>query len=269
MLDKATYLEAIEREAKALAAAARQGLDVAVPSCPGWTVGTLLMHVAIVYAHRVKIVSTRATENTVTSFEDYGLPAEYREAFEAAQADQPVTMPGVLGLFEETAARLLETLRVADPHERVWTWWPPDQTAGFWMCRMAHETAIHRWDTQLAHGQEAPIVSDLARDGIDEVFDVIVPVRKIWGERGWARPSRPGSGESYHFHRTDGDGEWLLRFDGDLPTITREHARADVAVRGGASDLFLFLWHRIPADRLEILGDRALLDRYFELVPPD
>jgi hypothetical protein len=42
-----------------------------------------------------------------------------------------------------------------------------------------------------------------------------------------------------------------------------------VAVRGSASDLLLFLWRRIPADRLEVYGDAALLPRYFELVPPD
>jgi hypothetical protein len=35
------------------------------------------------------------------------------------------------------------------------------------------------------------------------------------------------------------------------------------------SDLLLFLWHRIPADRLEVFGDAALLERFFELVPPD
>ena len=35
------------------------------------------------------------------------------------------------------------------------------------------------------------------------------------------------------------------------------------------ADLVLFLWHRIPADRLEIHGDRTLVARYFDLVPPD
>jgi hypothetical protein len=30
----------------------------------------------------------------------------------------------------------------------------------------------------------------------------------------------------------------------------------------------LFLWQRIPADGLDVRGDRAILDRYFTLVPP-
>jgi hypothetical protein len=128
---------------------------------------------------------------------------------------------------------------------------------------MAHETAVHRWDAQLANGAAEPIEAELARDGIDEALDVYQPR--------WCRPKSTiaGNGESYHFHRTDGEGEWLVEFEGEGMRVSRKHARADVAVRGTASDLVLFLWQRIPGRRLEVLGDAALLDRYFELVPPD
>jgi hypothetical protein len=51
--------------------------------------------------------------------------------------------------------------------------------------------------------------------------------------------------------------------------VTREHAKGDVAVRGTASDLLLFLWGRLPGERLEVLGDASLVGRYFELVPPN
>ena len=50
--------------------------------------------------------------------------------------------------------------------------------------------------------------------------------------------------------------------------MTREHAKGDVAVRGTASDLLLFLWGRLPGKNLEVLGDASLLGRYFELVTP-
>ena len=36
-----------------------------------------------------------------------------------------------------------------------------------------------------------------------------------------------------------------------------EHAKGDVAARGSASDLLLFLWGRVPADALEVFGDAA------------
>jgi uncharacterized protein (TIGR03083 family) len=269
MLDKSTYLEAIHREAGALAEAARGNLDAPVPSCPGWTVGVLVTHLTGIYAHRIKIVGSRATENTVRSYEDLDLPPEYKSLFDAefdtdAAGQQPPAPPELVALFEQTAATLERTLEAATPGARAWTWWPPDQTAGFWMRRMAQETAVHRWDTQLARGHTEPIEPELARDGIDEVFDIMAPASR---QRGGS--FRQGAGESYHFHRTDGPGEWLLRFAGDDMVVTHEHAKADVAVRGTASDLLLFLWGRIPASQLEVFGDAALLDRYVELVPPD
>ena len=62
-----------------------------------------------------------------------------------------------------------------------------------------------------------------------------------------------------HLHCTDVDGEWLVaRRDGEV-TVTAEHAKGDVAARGSASDLLLFLWGRVPADALEVFGDADLL----------
>ena len=264
MLDKSTYREAFHRDAAALASAARRGLAAPVPSCPGWTVATLVTHLTGIYAHRVKLVRVRAQENVVQAYEDLDLPPELKDWFDAEHEDLSKMPPGLLDLFERTAAELEAVLWSVEPDEPVWTWWAADQTAGFWQRRMAQETAVHRWDAQLAHGQTEPIEAQLACDGIDEVLDVMVPMR-----RHWAQSTRTGAGESYHFHRTDGPGEWLVRFEPDRVVITREHARGDVAVRGAASDLLLFLWHRIPADRLDVFGDAALLERFFELVPPD
>jgi predicted lipid carrier protein YhbT len=48
--------------------------------------------------------------------------------------------------------------------------------------------------------------------------------------------------------------------------VTREHAKGDVAARGTASDLLLFLYGRIDADGLDVFGDAALLARWRELV---
>ncbi len=59
-----------------------------------------------------------------------------------------------------------------------------------------------------------------------------------------------------------------MRFTLDGVMVTRERDMADVTVSGTASDLFLFLWGRLPARDLGVSGDAALLDRYVELVPP-
>jgi len=201
-------------------------------------------------------------EDVVHELEDLELDPEFERWFEADRTAESAP-PGVVEWFTQCAADLEVTLREAEPAEPTWTWWPPDQTVGFWMRRMAQETAVHRWDVQQAFGREQPIDAELARDGIDEALGIYQPQ--------WCHPKATlqGTGESYHFHRTDGEGEWLVRFENGDMKVSHEHAKADVAIRGSASDLVLFLWHRIPAARLEVLGDASLVDRYFELVPPD
>jgi uncharacterized protein (TIGR03083 family) len=169
----------------------------------------------------------------------------------------------IVDWLDEAHARLAEALTAADPAEHVRTWFPPDQTAGFVQRRMAQETAVHRWDAQAAVGTPEPIESELARDGIDEMLDVHLPIRPQWV------PGRQGAGERYHLHRTDGEGEWLVDFQPDGVRVSREHARGDVAIRGTASDLLLWLWGRIAAGRLEVHGDQSLIARWFELVPAD
>lgn len=269
MLDKAVYLDAFHREVAAISVAAGAGLDAPVPSCPGWTMATLVTHLAYLYAGRAQLVRRRAHDNIARSYDDLGLPPEHKDWFGSQvsarwEGERPPMPPDLVALFDRTAADLEAELRATAPSEHVWTWHEPDQTAGFWQRRMAHETAIHRWDAQLAHDTPAPIEAELAADGVDETFDVL-----LWRRRRGATALPAGSGETYHFHRTDGPGEWLVRFAADGPVVTREHATAGVTVRGSAGDLMLFLWHRIPADGLEVSGDGTLLPRYFELVPPN
>jgi uncharacterized protein (TIGR03083 family) len=265
MLDHITYRDAFHRDAAALVVAAGRGVAASVPSCPGWTVATLLTHLTGLYAYSVTLVAGRPREAAalVTRYEDLNLPREFKDWFDEDKERPSATPPGLLPLFEATVATLEAVLWSVAPQEPVWSWWPADQSAGFYQRRMVQETAIHRWDAQLAHGQAEPIAPEVAADGIEETFEVILPARRTL-----ARVPRQGAGEIYHFHRTDGPGDWVVRFAPDGPLVTRDQARGDVALRGSASDLLLFLWQRIPADRLEVVGDATLLPRYFELAPP-
>ncbi|MGH9009009.1 MAG: maleylpyruvate isomerase family mycothiol-dependent enzyme, partial [Acidimicrobiia bacterium] len=105
-------------------------------------------------------------------------------------------------------------------------------------------------DAESAAGRPPTTVepAELASDGIDE-FLAFLPIRA-------GRNGIPLSG-SYHFHTTDVPGEWVAAFaDGNIE-IRREHAKADTAVRGPASDLELFLYNRRNSDGLEIFGDPA------------
>jgi hypothetical protein len=118
---------------------------------------------------------------------------------------------------------------------------------------MAQETAVHRWDGEVASGQTTPVDRGLAIDGIDEFVDVFLPE---------VNPSRDLGHGSIHLHSTDGEGEWLITVDGSEVQVSRGHAKGDVAVRGSASDLLLVLWRRLPPADVEVLGDGSVLDRF-------
>lgn len=122
------------------------------------------------------------------------------------------------------------------------------------------EAAVHRWDAENAVGAPGPIHEEIAADAITQTFEVMAPTRRAWTS------APPGAGERFRFLRTDGPGEWVVCFDGERVRLGGE--AFDVELAGTASELMLFLWQRIPAEALAVRGDKAVLDRYFELVPP-
>ena len=244
-MEKDAYLAAIDADVATLVAAARRGLDAPVPSCPGWTAGHVVVHVGRAYRWIGEIVATHA-QTPLT-------PTPNKHAFDRAD-------PGLFDWFEQSYQGFRAALIEAPYDVPVWTW-SSDHSAGFWLRVMATETALHRYDAQLAQARAEPVAPEAARAAIDFTLDNFLPH--------WRRASLlPSRDESYHLHRTDGEGEWLLRFDEEDVTVSREHARAAVALRGTASDLLLFLWRRGSAAPLEVLGEAALVERFFELAPP-
>ena len=232
---------AIRADGAALAGGARAaGVEAPVPSCPGWTVTDLLGHIGRIHRWVARMIEDRA-------------PARGEHWSEAA----PPAPDGILDWFAAGVPLLADALAEGGPAVDVWSW-TDDHTSGFWARRQAVETAVHRYDAQLAAGDPAPVARDLAIDGIDEFFWLI----PFWP---WAERVR-GSGETLHLHCTDGEGEWLVRLATDGVVVTREHAKGDVAARGTASDLLLFLYGRVPPSELEVFGDATLLARWRELV---
>jgi uncharacterized protein (TIGR03083 family) len=241
-VDPEAHLAFVTRDAAALAAAARVSApDAAVVSCPGWTMTKLVKHTGTTHRWAAGVIEARATEPFSPRGLDLGLPER--------DGDYP-------DWLEEGAARFVAVAGGVDPDTPMWSW-GADQHARFWPRRMAHETAVHRWDAEATAGTAEPIDGDLAADGVDELLDNLARVPGL---------DLAGGGESIHLHRTDGPGEWLLRWQPEGLIVTREHAKGDVAVRGGASDLHLLLVNRIGYDGLEVFGDTAILDRWRDRV---
>lgn len=227
-------IDVITRESAALAdAAERAGLDTRVPSCPEWNVGDLVEHIAEIQRWAALTVEQHATDRISRRT----LPA-------------PPGRDEIVPWFREQTAYLVKTLQSADPDAHAWSW-TDDQTARFWFRRQANEVAVHRWDVERAAGTPAALPAALAADGVDEVL-------------GWlrSRTDLEADGRTVHLHCNDVDGEWLVTMTAPTPTVERVHAKGDVAARGTASDLDLFVWGRIGTEALEIFGDRELLERF-------
>jgi uncharacterized protein (TIGR03083 family) len=252
------YCDAIELQVRQLRDVVTSGADLsaAVPTCPDWSLEQLVRHTGGALRWAELLVRTRAREH----IPDERVPGL---AGPAAQGD-PAALEDWLA---ESGATLVGTLREAGPDTRVWAW-AGDLTSGFWARRMTHELAIHRADATLAAGLPYEVAPDVAADAIDEWLGIIEFVQR-------ARPNDPaselrGPGRSIHLHATDtGPGlnaEWVVELTEQGVTWRRGHEKATVALRGPLPDVLLGFYRRLPLDggRLEVLGDRELLDFWLE-----
>lgn len=237
------WLTSLRTEAAAFrqAVATPDAWTRAVPSCPDWTVADLAHHLSEVY-HWVRMHVNRG----VISAPDH-----------AGESAPPA---GTLAWFDEQRADLLAVLDAVDPELPAWNWAPQAKKAAFWLRRMALETAVHRWDAQLAVGRPEPIESPLAADGVAEVVDTWLPAGRRTGPT-----DRSGL---VHLTATDIAGAtWYVRLRDEgvalLDTRTLfddDELKERVTAAGTASDLLLALMNRIPFDVLDVSGDAALLE---------
>jgi uncharacterized protein (TIGR03083 family) len=233
-MEPAAYLGALESNGISLAAAAEGNLGALVPSCPGWNVGELVWHTGGVH-HFWRTIAERRLQ-------------DWREV----QDPQRPEDSELLAWYGHGLRALVETLESVDPSQQVWTWAPRGDIA-FIQRRMAHETAVHRWDAQAAAGEPDPLEPELAVDGIDEFLDFMLP----------ADPARLAEGgESVHLHSTDAPGEWVITVTKGKLEVARTHGKGDVAARGPASDLLLLLWRRVSPSAVEVIGDDPALERF-------
>ena len=145
-------------------------------------------------------------------------------------------------------------------------WDPSGGDAGvlFWSRRMFGEACVHRADAAVALDLPYELAPEPAVAAIEDWLDNMTS-RGYWENRPDFADGMRGSGQTLHFHATDAPGEWLVRREPDRVALERTHTKADVAVRGPATDLLLVLSRRRrlnAAPALEVHGDRALLDHW-------
>jgi uncharacterized protein (TIGR03083 family) len=238
-MDESRYLECLAADYGDLRdAAASVELTVPVPSCPGWTVGDLVCHVAEVYLHKVTVMRTGRWP------EQWPPPG---------RAGEPP-----LRLLGRAYGELIAEFRTRPPGDATPTWYDPDQTVAFWIRRMAQETVVHRIDAELAAGLPVtPVPGDLAIDGVDEVLN------RFLGYDFEALGRLQGG----HL-AVEGGPDTITVLAGQAAWTVRPSPR-EVAVDDGAGDnprvviqaapepMLRWLWGRAADDAVRFAGDQA------------
>jgi uncharacterized protein (TIGR03083 family) len=238
-MEPSRYLECLAADYARLRTLAAVDPTADVPSCPGWSVADLVHHVGAVYLHKTLAIREGAEPEPWP-------PPEL--------AGEPPT-----ALLERAHDALLGELTTRRPEDRAGSWYTPDQTVGFWIRRMAHETVIHRMDAELGTRRPVtPVPADLAIDGIDELLKVFVAFGVLeWGE--YFTDVLSGPADLTYVVRTDG-AAWRVHTGPGRFTVEDAGAGAsvddaDVLVSGSPTAVLRWVWNRDAGDGQAVTVD--------------
>ncbi|BEP12989.1 maleylpyruvate isomerase family mycothiol-dependent enzyme [Acidothermaceae bacterium B102] len=238
-MDKHPLLTSLESDSAVFHSVAATALgkgDAPVLCCAGWTVSSLVQHLGSIHSLVAEWVTTGRRPDTWDS----------------------VPSGDSLDWLARCSARLLDAVATVDPLTPCSTWSPYDQSIGFWVRRMAHETAVHRVDLQQSLGIDWEVPPIVAVDGIDEVLTLWLGGRMPTGLTGSGRATRLTA----YGPEDEVLVDQLVRPYGDLVHFCpyEQGMAVDATVSGPADALWAWCWGRSDADHpVEIIGDASEL----------
>ena len=240
-VDHTSLVTAVRIEAGTLIFALEGGeMDDVVPTCEGWEVRDLAVHIGQ-FCGFWNHVLCEGTGHPKTPLPD------------------PPGNDELVPWVADACAGLVDRLEATPASTPVWTWFEGDQSAGFVARRCAHELAVHRYDAQASRGICTPIPTELAADGIDEIFDVLLTARDQAGA---------GTGRVLSLRSSELGTEWraTLGPDGvELVRATQDETPvegSDLVVSGTTSDLELTLYRRPTLSPVDVHGDYTVLEEW-------
>jgi uncharacterized protein (TIGR03083 family) len=235
----AGHLEAMRIEGERFVAAIRTGdLDATVPTCPEWTVRELVHHVGRTHHWAAAHVEQARAETLSES--------EQAAAWGSMPADAEVVR-----WYDAALTRLMRAIEAAPAELHCWTFLPGATSArAFWARRQAHELAIHRVDAEGVFGEPAPVTTDFALDGIDEL---------LFGFFGRRRSRLRSPTPRTLSIRTD-DASWLVHIGVEGASTELSTEVGECTVQGQASEIYFALWNRRALRDLYRDGDPSVLD---------
>ena len=228
------YLKSIEADGRTLVGiAADFDLGLPVPNCPGWSLRDLIDHVA---------GANRWVSTCVAS----GL-----EAQERVLPPAPAGREQLVQWSQEAIDELVAVLSATPPDQLVWTPIRGPYASVWWRRKAALEAAVHRADAERALGlTPESIDARLALDGIDEYAEEFLPLMLL----GVAEPP-PVTAILLSPNDTDESRTLSLIPAGD----DRDPGPATVELTASASELFLWMWNRVPEGTLAVNGDDTIV----------
>ncbi|MFB9902489.1 maleylpyruvate isomerase N-terminal domain-containing protein [Allokutzneria oryzae] len=238
LIDHGRLLDVLVTEGETLADSAHPGAtDLPVPGRPGLTVGAVLRQATDGYRGALAWMRTRGTP---------AWPVPEQRDPDADAHDQR-------GVLRASLVDLVVKLGEHEPEDPCPSWWPQDQTYGFWRRRMAHESTMHRIDVQAALGGTVlDVPEDVALDGVDEVLLLWLGHRLR--TRGITGPHRCALGV-----RT-ADHAWYVRVEPEGISVFRAAptglTNVDAIITGEPAAIYRWLWGRAPDHTVRLVGDR-------------
>jgi uncharacterized protein (TIGR03083 family) len=225
MVDLIRAIQAIEVESAVVAElVVTADLDAPVPSCPGWALRDLVLHLGR--------VQRSWGEHLRAGTPDIPWQGTHVE---------PRTDADLAEWFVASTGALVSALESVGSGAPCWTWWGEPRTSDAVARHQVQEAGVHRWDAQSALGTPAPLRSDLAHDGVAEFLEVMTD------------PDPTAVTAQVAFEAPDTGGRW--RIGPDAPTR--------LTVRATASDLVLLLYRRLPVSAVVLDGDADALVALF------
>jgi uncharacterized protein (TIGR03083 family) len=193
-LDEATYhaglLESTERIAEILTSAAPA---LRVTTCPDWTLSELALHVGRAHRWAQRIIETRAQKPIDMSAVDMGLPT---------------TTTRYRAWLCSGATAFSTAVQFAGTRTPVWSW-SDDQSVGFWLRKITHDTIIHRIDAELTIGLRPSLPPQMASDGVADLLAAITTLSTV-GHPDPIFEGLRGLGETLQLQATDTADEWFV-----------------------------------------------------------
>lgn len=238
-MDTDTCTDVVETAGRAFAHdLGRLAPNTPVPTCPGWVVRDLALHLGDVHRRIRRYVVEQRHER---------IPSDPAELAQVTDAELPTW-------FRTGVDQLVQGLRSAPPELDCYVLYPAAQPRHMWARRMAHETAVHDLDLAAAAGRDRRLSVEVAVDGIDEVLTGIA--------RPGHRPTAPAPFATL-IAPDDAGERWLVQTgtEGDY-RVVRDEGAADLRLSGPAELLYRLLWNRSDASEVRIEGDAGLVSHW-------